>query len=99
MSLGARIGKAVAEIKRRGVSALAVALETFYRQPTDAFIDCKLGDFALCDEIVEEVLRGTRRNVEPACENHTCFKSYGRGGQSTVRALKFTCERGGVALI
>jgi hypothetical protein len=81
------------------VPALAIPFETFHRQPTDAFVDCKLSDFALCDEIVKEVLRGTRRNVEPACENHTCFKSHGRGGQSTVRALKLTGERGGVALI
>jgi hypothetical protein len=81
------------------VSTFAVPLETFDRQPTNAFINSKLDDFTLRKKIVKEILRGKRRNVEAACENHACFKSHGRGSQSAVRALELTDERGSASLI
>jgi hypothetical protein len=81
------------------VSTFAVPLETFDRQPTNAFVDSKLGDFALQEKIVKETLCDKRRNVEAACENHSGFKSHDRGSQSAVRALEVTDERGSAPLI
>ena len=81
------------------MSTFAVLLETFDRQPSDAFVDNKLGDFTLQKKIVKEILCGKQRNIETACENHTCFKSHGRGSQSAVRALKLTDERRSALLI
>jgi hypothetical protein len=81
------------------VSTFAVPLETLDRQPTNAFVDSKLGNFTLQKKIVKEILCGKRRNVEAACENHACFKSHRRGSQSAVRALELTDERGSAPLI
>jgi hypothetical protein len=93
MSFRAGIGEAIAEIKLRRVSTFAVSLETFDRQPTDTFVDSKLGDFTLQKKIVKEILSGNRWNVEAACENHACFKSHGRGSQSATSALELTDKR------
>jgi hypothetical protein len=63
MGFRAGVGEAITEIKLGRMSALAISVEAFDRQPTDAFVDGNLVNLGLRNEIVEEVLRGARRNV------------------------------------